>query len=50
MYNIGGIAFVGCTLIGVGLGMLFDQTSAGSTLGVGVGFIVMAFLSGRKRR
>lgn len=41
-YEVGGIAFVGSILIGVGLGMYYGQTAVGSLLGVGVGFILMA--------
>ena len=43
-YGSGGIAFVGCILVGVALGMLYGQTAVGSVLGVGVGFIVMALI------
>ena len=40
----GGVAFVGCILIGVGIGMLFDKTAVGAVFGAGVGFLVMAVL------
>ncbi len=40
----------GCLLIGVGLGMLFGHTGAGSLIGLGVGFLLEFFWSGRKRR
>ncbi len=40
-----GMAFVGCILIGLGLGYLFNQIIVGSILGVGVGFLVMALAS-----
>lgn len=40
-----GMAFVGCILIGLGLGFLFDQVVVGSILGVGVGFLIMALAS-----
>jgi hypothetical protein len=43
-YEAGGIAFVGCIIVGVGLGFLFDEVAAGSILGVGAGFIMMALL------
>lgn len=43
-YERGGIAFVGCAVLGVGIGMLFNNAGAGSMLGVGTGFLVMAFL------
>jgi hypothetical protein len=43
-YEAGGIAFVGCIIAGVGLGLLFDEVAAGAVLGVGAGFILMAVL------
>lgn len=42
-YESGGIAFIGCMILGVGIGMLFDQTGAGSVIGLGAGFLAMAF-------
>lgn len=41
-YAASGVAFMGCVVLGVGLGMVFDNTGAGSVIGVGVGFLVMA--------
>lgn len=46
-YERGGIAFVGCIILGAGIGMLFDNPGAGGTIGVGAGFLAMAVL-GRK--
>lgn len=43
-YQASGAAFMGCAVLGVGLGMLFDNVGAGSVIGVGVGFLVMAML------
>jgi len=43
-YEAGGIAFVGCIIVGVGLGLPFDEVAAGSVLGVGAGFVMMALL------
>lgn len=40
-----GMVFVGCILIGLGLGFLFDQIVVGTILGVGVGFLAMAAAS-----
>ncbi|MEO6761427.1 MAG: hypothetical protein ABI220_03555 [Candidatus Saccharimonadales bacterium] len=40
-----GIAFVGSIIIGTGVGMLTNRVGAFSTLGVGVGFILVAILS-----
>ncbi|MBX5476413.1 MAG: hypothetical protein IRZ18_04730 [Clostridia bacterium] len=38
-------AFVGCILIGTGLGVLTGHAGAGSLIGVGAGFLVVAVLS-----
>ncbi|WP_188455960.1 hypothetical protein [Virgibacillus oceani] len=43
----GGLAFVGCLILGSGIGMLFDNTAAGSTIGLGVGFLALAFFNKR---
>lgn len=40
-YERGGVVFIGCIILGVGLGLLFDKTGAGSMIGLGVGFIAM---------
>lgn len=42
--QVGGIAFVGCILVGIALGILYSQAAVGTLLGVGIGFIVMAIL------
>jgi len=47
-YERGSIAFIGCIILGTGIGMLFDQTGAGSTIGVGAGFLAMV-LFGKKK-
>lgn len=44
MGNRGGVAFVGCMILGTGIGMAFDQAGTGSVIGVGLGFLVMALL------
>lgn len=43
-YERGGVAFIGCIILGVGFGMLFDHAGAGGTIGVGAGFLAMALL------
>lgn len=48
-YERGGVAFVGCIVLGAGIGMLFDSVAIGGTIGVGVGFLLMAFLGGKKQ-
>lgn len=39
--SIGGIVFVGCMFIGLALGMLYNRTSIGVLLGMGIGFVAM---------
>lgn len=44
----GNTAFVGCLFIGAGIGMLFNQLVVGGAIGMGVGFLLMAFLGDKK--
>ena len=39
---IGGVVFVGCMFIGMGLGMYYDNIVIGLMIGMGAGFIAMA--------
>ncbi|SDY75837.1 hypothetical protein [Thermoactinomyces sp. DSM 45892] len=45
-----GMLLPGCTLLGIGLGMLLGDTGAGVLIGLGVGFISSAILQGRKSK
>ncbi len=47
-YESGGLVFVGCVVLGIGIGMLFDDAGAGVMIGTGIGFLGMA-LVGRKK-
>jgi len=38
---IGGVVFVGCIILGAGIGMLYDAVAAGGAIGLGIGFIGM---------
>lgn len=49
MYAASGAAFVGCIILGVGLGMVFDNAGAGSVIGTGVGFLVMALMRSQSK-
>jgi len=40
--DVGGIVFVGCIVLGMGIGALVGQAGPGTLIGVGVGFIAMA--------
>jgi hypothetical protein len=43
-YAASGSAFFGCMVLGIGIGMLFDNAGAGWFIGAGAGFLLMAFL------
>ncbi len=47
-YERGGLAFAGGLFLGSGFGMLFDNVAAGATIGMGLGFLAMAFFGKRK--
>ena len=47
-YEAGGIALVGFLLIGLSAGMLMGQTAVGVIGGLGLGFLAMAALKGKK--
>ena len=40
-----GKIFVGCMFAGIGIGMFFGETGAGTMIGMGVGFIVHTIYS-----
>jgi hypothetical protein len=46
--NIGGLTFVGCMMVGIGVGVLVNQAGAGTLIGLGVGFLAMALLRNKK--
>ena len=41
-YEAGGVAFIGCILLGAGAGIVTDHFVAGLLIGAGAGFVVMA--------
>ncbi|KYD22707.1 hypothetical protein [Caldibacillus debilis] len=41
--------FVGCMFIGIALGMIFDQTGAGTLLGMGAGMLLEGLNRRRKK-
>jgi fatty acid desaturase len=50
-YESGGIAFVGCILLGAGIGWLFrtEWLVPGMIIGMGTGFITMAIMGHRQK-
>ena len=44
-YTYGGPAFVGGIVVGIGLGILFDDFFAWLLIGVGAGFILMGLIA-----
>ena len=38
--TVGGFVFVGPLMIGIGLGIYFNQTAVGALVGLGIGFIL----------
>ncbi|WP_172840441.1 hypothetical protein [Virgibacillus phasianinus] len=43
----GGVAFIGCMFLGIGVGMLFGEIAIGTLIGMGVGFLALSFQSKR---
>jgi len=41
--TVGGFMFVGPLLIGIGLGIYYNQTVVGVLIGLGLGFILFGF-------
>jgi len=40
--KVGGLLFVGCLFLGIGIGMYLENPKVGTMIGLGVGFLVMA--------
>lgn len=40
--TIGGFVFVGCLMLGIGIGFIKHAVHIGAVIGLGVGFIAMA--------
>lgn len=40
---------VGCVLLGLGIGMLFDRAGTGTVIGLGTGFILSALVAGLRK-
>lgn len=39
-----GLAFVGCVIAGVGIGVATENPGAGAMIGTGVGFLIMSIM------
>lgn len=44
-----GTLFIGAILVGIGIGMIFDNVGAGAVIGTGVGFILMGMVTPMNR-
>ena len=42
--NVGGLFFVGSLMVGIGLGIYYNQTAVGALIGLGVGFILFGLV------
>ncbi|MFC1640727.1 hypothetical protein ACFL2D_01610 [Patescibacteria group bacterium] len=40
----GGLVFVGSLMIGLGVGIYFNHTAAGTLIGLGVGFVLFGLI------
>ena len=49
-HSIGGLVFVALMFIGAGIGLLFGRPDAGGALGMGLGFLAMAYLRAKNIR
>ena len=45
--KISGAVFVGCMFLGIGIGMIYDNVSIGTLIGMGVGFIASAIVKAK---
>lgn len=48
--DLSGLVFVACMFIGGGIGLLFGRPDVGGAVGMGVGFLLMAILRGKRVR
>ena len=42
--KVGGFVFVGALIIGTGFGLLYGNVSAGTLIGLGVGFVLLGII------
>jgi len=42
--SAGGLVFVGCLMVGIGLGLYYGRPDVGTMVGLGVGFILFGLI------
>jgi hypothetical protein len=45
----GGLVFVGALMVGIGLGIFYNNTAVGTLVGLGVGFILFGLVKASMR-
>jgi hypothetical protein len=45
--SAGGLVFVGCLMVGIGMGLFYGRPDVGSLLGLGVGFILFGIIKAK---
>jgi hypothetical protein len=49
-YGYGGVVFVGCLAIGVGVGLIVNEVAGWTVIGFGIGFVLMGLVAAMSDR